>query len=145
MTDTPETPAARPTGVHHTQVRLAFLADQEHQAQPAVLLAVDGSAIEVQYLDGTRGTLVVEDAARLATILDRDDLCRIQDHPLVLTNAHYGVLGLATGPAVPPSKLEVLVVSRLEDGCVVELLNSDDSQPAWQIIALADPGSVTVD
>jgi hypothetical protein len=143
MTDNPKTRAARRSGVHHTQVRLAFLADQEHRARPAALVAVDGPTIEVQYLDGTTGSLVVDDAARLATILDRDDLCRIQDHPLLLTNAHYGVLGLATGPAVPPSKLEVLVVSRLEDGCVVELLNGDDSQPAWQILALADPGSTT--
>jgi hypothetical protein len=33
------------------------------------------------------------------------------------------------------------VVSRLEEGAVVELVNGSDTQPGWQLLALTEPSS----
>lgn len=145
MTDEPEIYTAPPGGLHHIQVKLAFLTDQEHRARPAALTAVDGDTVTISYLDGAAETVVVNEPERLADVLARDDLCRIQGHPLLLVNTHYRVLGIATGLATPPSKLEVLIVSRLENGSVVELVNGDDTQPAWQTFALRSANHADVD
>lgn len=127
-------------GLHHLQVKLAFLADLDHRARPALLVSSTGADLTVRYIDDeTTETVTVTESARLAAIGARDDLCRIGGRPLLLVNTHYRVVGVATGPAAPPARLEVLVVSRLEDGAVVELVNGSETQPAWQLLALTRP------
>ncbi|MFZ4519588.1 MAG: hypothetical protein ACOYOP_14455 [Microthrixaceae bacterium] len=138
MTIRPELYVAPPGGLHHLQVKLALGFDEEHPARPATLVDADGGAVELRYLDGTAGTVTVADPERLAAVLARDDLCRLHDRPLLLVNTHHRVLALATGPATPPSRLEVLWVSRIEDGTVVELLTDDPAQPTWQTFAVVD-------
>jgi hypothetical protein len=52
-----------------------------------------------------------------------DDLCRDQGHELVLVNSHYGLIGLAIGPAEPPRRLAVQYGTvRLEHGSAAEIL-----------------------
>jgi hypothetical protein len=135
MTTQPNWNPTSTNRIHPTQVRLAFLEDAEH-ARPARLTGVDGDAVSVHYLDDTTGSVTVADPERLADVLDRDDLCRLDGQPLLLVNTAYRVLAVATGPAAPPSRLAVLIVCRLEDGSVVELLSEADDQPAWQTFAL---------
>ena len=126
-----------PGRLHHIQVKLAFLADREHRARPAALIRFDGAEVELEYLNGEPATVTVTEPERLALVLGRDDLCRYRGFPLLLVNTHHRVIGVATGPAAPPSKLEVMIVCRLDDdGSVVELPSSDDTQPAWQTFAL---------
>ena len=139
MTNRPDPSAAPHGGLQHLQVKLAFGFDEDHPARPATLVAAGHDTVEIGYLDGTTGTFTIADPERLAEVLTRHDVCRLHGRPLLLVNTHHGVLGIATGPAAPPSRLEVLWVSRLEDGAVVELVNSDDAQPAWQTFALVDP------
>ena len=127
-------PKAEP-GPHPIQVSRAFLDDIDHRARPARLESVEGEVVVIRNLDDTTTQVTVTDPKRLAKVLARPDVCRLRDLPLLLVNEHYGLLGIATGPATPPSRLEVLIVSRLEDGRVVELIN-DDPQPSWQIFAL---------
>lgn len=136
MTDRTEFLTARPDQVHHRQAKLAFLDDPAHPASPALLVSLDGDTVELQHLGGRPGSVRVHHPDRLAEVLTRADLCRVQGHPLLLVNEHHGVLAVATGPATPPSQLAVLLVSRLDDGGVVELVAADDSQPSWQTFAL---------
>ena len=136
MSTTPEFLTTRPDQVHHIQARLAFLTDNA-DARPALLRSVGGDQVELWGLDGTERTVRVHQADRLAEALGRDDLCRLRGEPLVMVNERYGVLAVATGPAAPPSKLAMLIVSELdEEGGVVELLSSSDDQPAWQVFAI---------
>lgn len=135
MTTRPNRITASSAAVHPTQVRRAFLDDAEH-ARPATLAGVDGSVVEVRYLDGTTAALTVCDPARFAEVADRDDLCRLGGRPLLLVNTSYRVVAVATGPATPPSQLTVSIVCRLEHGSVVELVSESDDQPAWQTFAL---------
>ena len=136
MSPTPEFLTTRVDQVHPIQVRLAFQSDNA-DARPALLHSVDGDRVELCALDGTESTARVHQTDRLAEVLDRDDLCRLRGEPLVMVNTRYGVLAVATGPAAPPSKLAMLIVSRLDDeGGVVELLSSSDDQPSWQVFAL---------
>ncbi len=136
MTDHPEYLTTRPDQVHHRQAKLAFLDDPDHPARPALLVSVDGDTVELRHLGGGAGSVRVHHLDRLAEVLARPDLCRVQGHPLALVNEHHRVLAVATGPAGPPPRLAVLLVSRLEDGGVVELLAEDETQPAWQVFAL---------
>ena len=142
MSPTPEFLTTRADQVHHIQARLAFLTDNA-QARPALLRSVDGDRVELCRLDGTEHTVRVHQAVRLAVVLERDDLCRLRDEPLVMVNERYGVLAVATGPATPPSKLAMLIVCELDDeGGVVQLLSSSDDQPCWQTFALrSEPGT----
>lgn len=130
--------AGRP--LQHVQVKIAFLADEENPARPATLDSVDGDRVSLRWLDGSTGGVTVTDAARLSAVLERDDLCRLRGEPLLLVSTVHHVLGLATGPPTPPARLEVLVVSVVEDGEVVELLSHGD-QPGWQLLAL-DPDAM---
>jgi hypothetical protein len=140
MSDDPNPISVPPGGLHHLQVKLAFLADPDHRARPAALITSTGPDMAVRYIDdGTTETITVNQPDRLAAIVARDDLCRIGGLPLLLVNTHYRVLGVATGPVAPPPHLEVLVVSHLEHGAVVELVNGSDTQPAWQLLALTGP------
>ena len=136
MTDHETTRPAPLHRLHHIQVKLAFLDDDEHRARPAQLVSAGQGTAQIRYLDdGTTGSVTVTDPARLDATLARTDLCRIDDKPLLLVNITYRVLGIATGPATPPARLQVAIVSRLENGEVVELIN-EDPQPAWQLLAL---------
>jgi len=127
----------RPTAVlHHTQVQRAFSSDYPPAAKPAVLTEAKGRRLAVHYLDGTDEAIHVSDGHRLAETLARPDLCQISGRPLLMVNTHYRVLGIATGPAAPPSRLVVLIVSRMENGSVVELLSGSEDQPSWQLFAL---------
>ncbi len=120
-------------------IQRAFRDDLAHPARPAAVVTVDAHAVGLRFLDGSETVVAVQDAERLHRVLARVDLCRLGEHPLCLVNEFYPVLGIATGPAAPPSRLVVLLVSQLgADGGVVELINDDD-QPGWQILALADP------
>jgi hypothetical protein len=142
MSNDPNPVSVPSGGLHHLQVKLAFLADPDHRARPAALITSTGANVLVRYLDDeTTETIKVNQPDRLATIAARDDLCRIGGLPLLLVNTHYQVLGVATGPVAPPPQLGVLVVSRLEDGAVVELMAGSDTQPAWQLLALTEPSS----
>ena len=142
MSPTPKFLTTRSDQVHPTQVRLAFLTDND-QARPALLRSLDGDRVGLCGLDGTERTVRVHQAERLAVVLDRDDLCRLRDEPLVMVNERYGVLTVATGPVTPPSKLAMLIVCELDDeGGVVQLLSSSDDQPCWRTFALrSEPGT----
>lgn len=136
MSPTPEFLNARADQVHPIQVRLAFLTDNA-QARPALLHSLDGDRVELYGLDGNEHTVQVHRSDRLATVLERDDLCRLRGEPLVMVNERYGVLAVATGPATPPSRLAMLIVCELGDGGgVVELQSAGDDQPSWQTFAL---------
>ena len=136
---TPSPPRLLPHGL----VRHALGADPDHPARPAAIVTVDAVAVGLQFLDGSGTVVFVQDSARLDRILARDDVCRLGDHPLCLVNEFHGVLGIATGPATPPARLEVLWVSQLgDDGGVVELLGDGD-QPGWQILGLSQPAPDT--
>lgn len=136
MSPTPDFLTTRTDQVHPTQVRLAFLTDND-QARPALLRSLDGDRVGLCGLDGSEHTVRVHHVDRLAAVLERDDLCRLRGEPLVMVNERYGVLALATGPATPPSKLAMLIVCELgDDGSVVELLSESDDQPSWQTFAL---------
>lgn len=124
--------------LHHTQVRRALGPDARPRARLATITNAPGDGhVSVRFLDGTTTTVNVADAARLTATLDRADLCRLNGQPFILLSTHNGVLAVATGPAAPPDRLVVTLVSRLEDGAVVELVGDGD-QPAWQLFALAD-------
>lgn len=136
MSPTPEFLTTRADQVHPLQARLAFLTDNA-EARPALLRSVDGDRVELRGLDGTERTVSVHQADRLATVLDREDLCRLRGEPLVMVNQRYGVLAVAIGPASPPSKVTMLIVCELDNGGdVVELLSADEDQPSWRTFAL---------
>lgn len=135
MSQRPEFLTTRPDQVHPIQVKLAFLEDAG-EARPALVSSFEGEVLQLRELDGSASAVRVHGAARLAEVLGRDDLCRVQGLAFVLVNEQYRVVAVATGPATPPSPLSVLIVSRLEDGGVVELMSSSDDQPAWQVFAL---------
>jgi hypothetical protein len=107
-----------------------------HPERPATLVAVNGDALDIRHLDGTTGTTTVAAPDLLADVLAHDDLCRLHGQALLLVNTHYRVLGIATGPAAPPSRLEVMWASRLENGAVVGLLSGNTEQPAWQTLSI---------
>ena len=121
---------------HHIQIQRAFRHDSKYPARPATVVSVDDATLTIRLLDGTTTTVEVFDTERLSAILERDDLCRLGGQPLLLVSTDYGVMGIATGPGTPPSRLVVLLVSRLEDGGVVELINNDEFQPGWQILSI---------
>jgi hypothetical protein len=136
MSPTPRFLTTRADQVHPTQVRLAFLTDND-QARPALLRSIDGDRVELGGLDGSAHTVRVHQSDRLAAVLERDDLCRVRGEPLVMVNERYRVLAVATGPASPPSRLAMLIVCELDNnGGVVELLSAEDDQPGWQTFAL---------
>jgi hypothetical protein len=134
------TPASRPTHVHHIQARKAFGPDGG--AYVGRLVAYENSTALVERVPrGPVDTFVVARADDFATTLTRDDLTQLDGAPLVLVNATYNVLGIATGPATPPERLSLILVTRLEGGHAVEIPAADPEQPNWQlfVIWLAEP------
>jgi hypothetical protein len=140
MNDRPKRVAARDR-LHLRQIKFAFGEDPERPARPAVFVRADGKKVEVRYLGGGTGTVIVADAARLAQIVARDDLTRFEGEPLLMINTHYGVLGVATGPKKAPAQLHILFVACIEDGTIVELAGDDKKQPSWQMLAIRRDGA----
>ena len=132
--ETRHTPAGE---LSHGQAQIAFSSDGDSPARPAILVELDGASITVRYFDNSTDTFSVFKADRLAAVFARKDLCRFREQPFLLVNRHYGALGVATGPATVPSRLEVLMVSLIEDGAALEFISDDESQPGWQLFAIA--------
>ncbi|HKA94003.1 MAG TPA: hypothetical protein VKE97_09375, partial [Acidimicrobiia bacterium] len=102
--------------VHHSQARKAFRPGGGFYAARLVS-AVDRDAVVARLSDQLRVALVVARPDRLAAVLSRADVSLIETAPLVLVSESHGVLGIATGPAEPPSRLRVWSnISLLEDG-----------------------------
>jgi hypothetical protein len=121
--------------VHHTQARKAFRPGGGSYAARLVS-AVDRDALVARLSDHVRVALVVARPDRLAAVLRRADVSLIETAPLVLVSESYGVLGVATGPAEPPSQLRVWSnISLLEDGEAVEIPAVDPEQPSLQLLA----------
>jgi len=145
MSDDSHAFSAERGDLHHIQVRQAFVAgrDPDHPARIATLVAAEDASVLIEHLDGSHEAVTVHQPERLAAVLDRDDLCTLRGRPLLLVNTHYRVLAIATGPATPPARLEVLVVPLVEDGSVVELVSDAEDQPGWQTLALRRSGGDT--
>jgi hypothetical protein len=121
--------------VHHSQARKAFRPGGGSYAARLVS-AVDGDALVARLSDHVRVALVVARPDRLAAVLRRADVSLIETAPLVLVSEAYGVLGVATGPAAPPARLQVWSnISLLEDGEAVEIPAVDPQQPSLQLLA----------
>jgi hypothetical protein len=136
MTKRPETLNAPACELSHGQAQIAFSSDGDSPARPAILVETEGDSITVRYFDNSTDTFSVFKADRLAAVFARDDLCRFREQPFLLVNRRYGALGVATGPATVPSRLEVLMVSLVEDGAALEFISDDESQPGWQLFAI---------
>jgi hypothetical protein len=132
--ETRHTPAGE---LSHGQAQIAFSSDGDSPARPAILVETEGESVTVRYFDNSTDTFSVFKADRLAAVFARADLCRFREQPFLLVNRHHGALAVATGPATVPSPLEVLLVSRVENGAAVEFLSDDESQPCWQLFAIA--------
>jgi len=121
--------------VHHSQARKAFRPGGGFYAARLVS-AVDRDALVARLSDQLRVALVVARPDRLAAVLSRADVSLIETAPLVLVSESHGVLGIATGPAEPPSRLRVWSnISLLEDGEAVEIPAVDPEQPSLQLLA----------
>lgn len=137
MTKRPETPDAPAGELSHGQAQVAFSSEGDSPALPAILVELDRESVTVRYFDNSTDTFSVFKADRLAAVFAREDLCRFREQPFLLVNRRYGALGVATGPATVPSRLEVLMVSLIEDGAALEFISDDESQPGWQLFAIA--------
>lgn len=121
--------------VHHSQARRAFRPGGGSYAARLVS-AVDRDALVARLSDHVRVALVVARPDRLAAVLRRADVSLVETAPLVLVSEAYGVLGVATGPAEPPARLQVWSnISLLEDGEAVEIPAVDPHQPSLQLLA----------
>jgi hypothetical protein len=109
---------------------MAFGHDQIHRAIPGTIKGITAHRLRVALADDSRLEVAIDDPD-FAQALNRDDLCRHNDEPVVLVNSYYGLIGLATGVAEPPSRLEVLYgFCRLENGSAVEIPGTHP-QPGW--------------
>jgi hypothetical protein len=121
--------------VHHSQARKAFRPGSGSYAG-RLISALDSDALVARLSDHVRVALVVARPERLAAVLRRADVSLIETAPLVLVSEAYGVLAIATGPAVPPAQLRVWSnISLLEDGEAVEIPAVDPEQPSLQLLA----------
>lgn len=136
MTKRPQTLTAPAGELSHGQAQIAFSSEGDSPARPAILVETEGDSITVRYFDNSTDTFSVFKADRLAAVFARDDLCRFREQPFLLVNRHHAALGVATGPATVPSRLEVLLVSLIEDGAALEFMSDDESQPGWQLFAI---------
>ena len=136
MTKRPQTPDAPAGELSHGQAQVAFSSEGDSPALPAILVELDRESVTVRYFDNSTDTFSVFKADRLAAVFAREDLCRFREQPFLLVNRHHAALGVATGPATVPSRLEVLMVSLIEDGAALEFISDDESQPGWQLFAI---------
>jgi hypothetical protein len=125
------------THPHWIQVKKAFGGDPAHPAQPAVLVATGKGTLTLRFLKGgTIQTFTVGERRRFSAVLARADLCRYEGSPLVLVNPRYRAMAVAAGLPVPPSRLVVPGVSRLEGGAAVEIPAVGDGQPRWFVFTI---------
>src|SRR5262249_6417096 len=121
--------------VHHPQARKAFRPGGGSYAARLVS-AVDRDALVARLSDHVRVALVVARPDRLAAVLRRADVSLIETAPLVLVSESYGVLGVATGPAEPPSPRRVgSSSSRRGGGGACEPRAGDPERPSLQLLA----------
>jgi hypothetical protein len=121
--------------VHHSQARKAFRPGGGSYAARLVS-AVDCDALVARLSDHVQVALIVARPDRLAAVLRRADVSLIETAPLVLVSESYGVLGVATGPAEAPARVQVWSnISLLEDGEAVEIPAVDPEQPSLQLLA----------
>lgn len=132
----PTNPGSPPERLHWIQVKLAFGNEGREPARPATLVEVDGAQVAIRYLGGSEETVEVVEADRLAELLARDDVCRLDGQPLLLVNTCYRVLGLATGPSTAPPQLKASLVFAFENESVTEMLAASDDQPTVHTLAL---------
>lgn len=119
-----------PPPIHPIAVRMAFGHDRDHRAIPGTIKGISGDSLRVALADDSWLDVAINNPD-FAQALNRDDLCRQNDELVVLVNAYYGLIGLATGVAEPPSRLEVLYgFCRLENGSAVEIPGTHP-QPSW--------------
>jgi hypothetical protein len=133
--------ADRPTHVHHIQAGKAFGPDGGAFVGRLVAYYATSALVE-RVADGSVDTFVVARPNDFTTTLRRDDLTQLDGAPLVLVNALFNVLGIATGPATAPEMLSLVLVTRLEGGHAVEIPSSAPEQPDWQLFVVwpGDPG-----
>jgi hypothetical protein len=100
---------------------------------------MDGPVVELASLrDGAVRRFEIGEPERLSAVLLRPDLCRLDDHTLVLFNRHHRALAVAVGPPLPPDHLVVgYAVSRLEGGAAVEIPGAD-GQPSWHTFVVRE-------
>lgn len=124
----------------HRQVTTAFDIGPDRPGQLGVITEVDPSGrITVERLGQLDPVSVTaDDPAALLATLERADLCRYRDRPLVVVSASTGVLGIATGPAEAPSPLAINRIVEWENGRAVAV-PGDEGQPSWQLHALVQP------
>jgi len=117
--------------IHPIAARLAFGKDPDHPAIPGTIIGADADGIVVALRNGT-WVGVASDDPRLSVAFQREDLCRYKGRELVvLVSSHYGLIGLAVGPAEPPRRLAVNYgIVRLENGGAVEI-PGESPQPSW--------------
>ena len=125
-----------PERLHWIQVKLAFGNEGKVQARPAALLEVDGAHVDIHYLGGPDETVEVVEPDRLAELLTRDDVCRLNDEPLLLVNTYYRVFGLATGPATAPAQLKASLAFAFGNSSVTMTLPAGEDQPTLHTLAL---------
>ena len=125
-----------PERLHWIQVKLAFGNEGREQARPATLLEVDGAHVDIHYLGGPEETVEVVEPDRLAELLTRDDVCSLNDEPLLLVNTYYRVFGLATGPATAPAQLKASLAFAFENSSVTMTLPAGEDQPTLYTLAL---------
>jgi len=115
------------------QAKHAFVVDREHVGFSVIAewrVGEDGRGVVLLApLDGSAAVpWRVIDGDRLTTVLDRSDLTRVQDLPLVVVNPAAKILGIAAGPATPPAQIALLAVFDLER----EVLAAPAAdQPEW--------------
>jgi hypothetical protein len=125
-----------PERLHWIQVKLAFGNEGREPARPAALVEVDHAHVAVRYLDGSEETVEVVEPDRLADLLARDDVCRIDGQPLLLISPCYRVFGLATGPSAAPPQLKASLAFAFENSSVTRTLPAGDDQPTLHTLAL---------
>jgi hypothetical protein len=132
-----ESRAPKRTHVHHGQVSRGFTV--EAGAYPGRLVRLhSANATVARVPDGSVAAFEIALPDELAATLAREDLTRLNGAPFVLVSPNYGVLGVGTGPATAPTRLQVVFVSRLEGGHAVEIPGTDDEQPSFQLFAVRD-------
>ncbi len=136
------TPAGPPPErLHWIQVKLAFGNEGREQARPATLVEVDDAHVAIRYVGGSDETVEVVEPARLAELLARDDVCRLDGQPLLLVNTYYRVFGLATGPSTAPPQLKASLAFAFENESVTMTLPAGDDQPTFHTLALVSTKS----
>ncbi len=125
-----------PRRIAPTTVCRAFGEDRAHPAVLGKIVGIDGGLPLASLAGGRVVAVHLDDTEGFTRALSRPDLCRVEGHELlVMVNAYYGLIGLAVGPAMPPTRIAVdFSAHRLQGGSVVGL-DGDDEHPSWLLFA----------